>query len=76
MRVHLAASMLAFAAVPLLAEAPTAEAVGICSELKDWYCDGYLLCIGYRWSVSYGFECTGYGIRDPCSDHCPPIVLP
>ena len=55
-----------------LAFVPSADAVGTCSELKDHYCDDYLVCVGYVWD-SYGFRCTGYGVRnpfDPCT--CPP----
>lgn len=72
MRTPLLVVMMAFATLPLAAVAPSAEAVGICSELKDWYCQDYLVCVGYRWD-SRGFVCTGYGVRDPCSYHCPPI---
>ena len=52
---------------------PSADAVGTCSELKQSWCDGYLLCVGYV-RDSYGFRCTGIGIPnpfEPCT--CPPI---
>jgi hypothetical protein len=68
-RAILAAFLLATAAMPLVLHAPTADAVGICSQYKDWYCDDYILCIGYRYD-SRGFQCTGPGVRDPCSFHC------
>ena len=47
------------------------SAVGTCSELKDDFCEDYLVCVGYRWD-SRGFECQR-GVRnpfDPCT--CPP----
>lgn len=51
---------------------PSADAVGTCSELKDHYCDDYLICVGYQ-TGSYGFRCTGYGVRDPTGPcTCPP----
>lgn len=60
-------------ATTTLAFVPTTEAVGICSTYKDDNCDGYALCVGYRWSQSDGFECTGTGVRDPFQPcHCPP----
>jgi len=58
--------------VSLFALAPPASAVGTCSELKDSWCDDYLLCVGYR-RDSHGFWCQT-GVRnpfDPCT--CPPI---
>jgi hypothetical protein len=64
-----------FVSLSLVALAPSASAVGVCSELKDDRCDGWLVCVGYRWD-SRGFVCTGYGVRDPCDDHCPPPYLP
>lgn len=57
----------------VLALAPPATAVGTCSELKDSWCDDYLLCVGYT-RDSRGFQCQR-GVRnpfDPCT--CPPIM--
>lgn len=57
-------------ALALVAFVPTASAVGTCSELKDDYCDDYLVCVGYTWD-SRGFQCQR-GVRDPFDCTCPP----
>lgn len=75
MRTAFLALMILTATLGIVALAPTAPAVGICSQYTHAQCGDYVLCVGYRWD-SYGFQCTGTGVRDPCRYICPPPYLP
>lgn len=55
MRITLLVASLLLSGFTILAVTPTTEAVGVCTGLKDSWCDA-LLCIGYR-RDSTGFHC-------------------
>lgn len=71
MRTTLLALVVLGTMVPLAAFAPTATAVGTCSEFTEpARCPGWIVCVGYQWSSTTGFRCTGVGVHEPCSYDC------